>query len=91
MERRVPVRVLNQQTSAILAEVAEGHAVTITSGGKPVARLVGIVPGPLDALVAEGIAVGSTVGGPISLPDLTSGSGIDVAAAMASDREQERW
>ena len=91
MERRVPVRVLNQQTSAILAEVAQGHAVTITSGGKPVARLVGIVPGPLDELVGEGVATGSTVVGPLSLPDRTPGSEIDVAAAMASDREQERW
>ncbi len=91
MERRVPVRVLNQQTSAILAEVAHGHAVTITSGGKPVARLVGIVPGPLDDLVGEGIAIGATVGGQIRLPDVTLGSEIDVATALASDREQERW
>ena len=37
MEREVSVRKLNQQTSAVLKEVVEGHTVTVLSGGKPVA------------------------------------------------------
>jgi prevent-host-death family protein len=93
MERQVSVRELNQRTSAVLKDVAQGAAVTITSDGRPVARLVPIghaAPEVLDRLVAAGRAVAPTIAGPIQVPP-GYGEETDVAAALAADRDQERW
>ena len=58
MERRIAVRTLNQQTSAVLAEVVRGQSVTITRAGQPIARIVPIrPPSALDRLVAAGDAI----------------------------------
>jgi prevent-host-death family protein len=92
MERRIAVRTLNQQTSAVLNAVANGQEVTVTSAGRPVARIVPVAPASeLDRLVSAGEAIAPTVRGPIALPPVTAGSDIDVAAAIARDREQEQW
>jgi prevent-host-death family protein len=93
VEKRITVRLLNQQTSAVLNEVAKGHAVTVTSGGRPVARIVPIASGPgvLGRLVEEGIAIAPTATGPIVIPPATPHSDVDIAAAIARDRDDERW
>ncbi len=93
MEREISVRMLNQQTSAVLNEVAAGTAFTVSSAGKPVARIVPLValPPGLAELVAEGTAVSPTHTGPVSLPPMTPRSDMDVAAALERDREAERW
>jgi len=93
MERRIPVRELNQRTSAVLSDVARGVAVTITSDGRPIARLVPVAgsSASLDRLVGAGRAVGPSVGGPVSMPRTSGDERIDVAAAMAVDRADERW
>ncbi|HEY8695321.1 MAG TPA: type II toxin-antitoxin system prevent-host-death family antitoxin [Chloroflexota bacterium] len=93
MDRQIPIRVLNQQTSAVLSEVAEGHAITITNDGRPVARIVPLATemAALDRLVEQGLAIGPTVTGPIVIPPPTLHSDVDVAAAMARDRKEERW
>ena len=93
MERRIPVRELNQRTNAVLSDVARGIAVTITSDGRPIARLVPVVGDSptLDRLVGTGRAIGPSVGGPVSLPRTHGDQQIDVAAALAADRADERW
>jgi len=52
----VGVRALKQNASAVVAEAAAGGEVTITDRGRPVAQLVPIASGRLDALVAAGRA-----------------------------------
>lgn len=88
------VRELNQRTSAVLKEVTEGMAVTITSDGRPVARLVPIgrpASEVLDRLVATGGAVAPILAGPIRVPPAYGDEETDVAAALAEDRAEERW
>ncbi|MGA8016251.1 MAG: type II toxin-antitoxin system prevent-host-death family antitoxin [Candidatus Dormiibacterota bacterium] len=93
MERRVSVRRLNQQTSAVLAEVSRGRAVTITSGGTPVARLVPLpaTSPSLDRLVAAGRAVAPSSSGPLKPAPSAGDPQLDVAALLAADRASERW
>lgn len=90
---RVPVRELNQHTSAVLARVQTGETVEITKDGKPVARLVPIDKGRsfLDRMVAEGRAVAPTLSGPIPMPQVHGDPDLDVAAELVADRERERW
>jgi prevent-host-death family protein len=92
VERRIPVRELNQRTSAVLSDVARGIAVTITSDGRPIARLVPVAGDSptLDRLVGTGRAVGPSVGRPVSMPPTYDDERIDVAA-LAADRADERW
>jgi prevent-host-death family protein len=94
VERQVSVRELNQRTSAVLKDVATGTAVTITSDGRPVARLVpigGAAPELLDRLVATGRATAATVTGPIPVPPTYGDEEKDVAAALVADRDLEPW
>jgi prevent-host-death family protein len=93
MERRVPVRELNQHTSAVLAEVANGVAVTITKDGRAVARLVPVTAGSptLDRLVEEGRARAATIAGPIPMPPPGGDEILDVGQLLAESREDERW
>lgn len=92
MEQQIPVRELNQRTSAILSLVAQGQAVTITRDGRPIARLVPITFGSpyLDRVIAAGLAIAPTVEGPLPTPPLTAHPEKDVAALLVSDREHER-
>jgi len=89
----VSVRRLNQQTSAVLDEVARGVALTVTSAGRPVARLVPIraETSALDELVATGRATGPAVIGPLPMPPLYGGESVDVAALLVAGRDGERW
>lgn len=51
----VGVRELRDGLSRHLASVSEGHSITVTDHGKPVARIVPIgAPTSLERLVAEG-------------------------------------
>jgi prevent-host-death family protein len=93
MERHIPVRELNQHTSAVLREVAKGVAITITSDGRPVARLVPLSGGSaaLDRLAAAGRATVPRLRAPIVMPRADTADGTDVAAALVADRRDERW
>ena len=93
MERRVSVRELNQQTSSVLAEVARGSAVTVTSDGRPVARIVPLagLSADMDRRVAAGLATGPTKSGLVPPPPVAGDSRLDVAALLAEDRSSERW
>ena len=90
---RIGVRELNQQTSQVIERVKRGEVVEVTERGRLVARLVPVVPAPeaLERLVAEGRAVPATVTGPIPMPPVLGDPDVDVGAAIAASREEERW
>jgi len=77
----------------VLAEVARGGAVTITSGGRDVARLVPAVEAPatLARLIERGAVRAPTLGGAVPLPPPPGDAERDVAARLVADRDAERW
>lgn len=92
VERQIPVRELNQHTSAVLDRVAKGQAVTITRDGRPIARLVPVAGASsfLDGLVAQGLARAPVAHGPLCPPPNDPGTVPSVADLLVHDREQER-
>ncbi|SNS46501.1 type II toxin-antitoxin system Phd/YefM family antitoxin [Actinacidiphila glaucinigra] len=90
---RIPVRELNQNTSAVLARVQHGETLEVTVSGTPVARLVPVSGSQsvLDRMVAEGRATPPAASGPIPAPPVLGDPGIDTAAALVAMREEERW
>lgn len=92
MEEQVPVRELNQHTSAVLDKVAKGTAITITRDGRPIARLVPIAASStaLDRLVATGLVTAPAVREPLPVPaSYGEESGQDVARELVADRDAE--
>ena len=91
--KEISIRTLNQQTSAVIAEVLQGGAVTITNGGKPVARIIPVtdLTEELNDLVRCGLAIAPTQEGPVPAPPPTAGSDIDIAREIAREREDSRW
>ncbi len=87
----MPLRELNQHTSAVIEAVARGASVVITRNGRPVARMVPVSPAAsgLGQLVAAGRATAPTIQGPIPAP-LAGDNGIDLARAVSADRDGER-
>lgn len=87
------MRELNQQTSRVLALVRAGETVEVTDRGEAIARIVPIVPegGVLARLVTEGRVTGPTVRGLLPLPPVLGDPQLDVAAALAEARAEERW
>jgi prevent-host-death family protein len=51
----IGIREFRDGLSRHLAQVREGHAITITDHGKPIARIVPVGPTKLQCLVAEGL------------------------------------
>jgi prevent-host-death family protein len=90
---QVAVRELNQHTSRVLARVRAGETVEVTDRGEPIARLVPIVGAEpvLARLVAQGRASAPAVMGPMPMPPVLGDPEVDVAAELASAREDERW
>ncbi|HEX6468097.1 MAG TPA: type II toxin-antitoxin system prevent-host-death family antitoxin [Streptosporangiaceae bacterium] len=90
---RIPVRELNQNTSAVLARVERGETLEVTVSGRPVARLVPIEGGHsvLDRLVAQGRAIAPQTAGPVPMPPVLGDPTINVAEDLAAAREEERW
>ncbi|MCP3802506.1 type II toxin-antitoxin system prevent-host-death family antitoxin [Allokutzneria sp. A3M-2-11 16] len=90
----IGVRELNQNTSAALQRVRDGHAYTVTDRGVPIAHLIPVQPGDpvLDQLVSTGRARPPQIPqGPVPMPPVLGDSDVDSAAALAADREDERW
>jgi prevent-host-death family protein len=90
---RIPVRELNQNTSAVLARVQRGESLEVTVSGTAVARLVPvtITQSLLDRLVAEGRATAPVASGPVPLPPVLGDPAVDAAADLAALRDEERW
>jgi prevent-host-death family protein len=89
---RIPVRELNQNTSAVLARVQRGESLEVTVSGAAVARLVPIEPSRnlLDRLVAEGRAVPPTATGPVPMPPVLGDTDVDAASVLVDMRDEER-
>jgi prevent-host-death family protein len=89
----IGVRELNQNTSQVLARVSGGESIEITDRGRPIARLVpvGDDRSSLAKLVATGRAVAPTSTGRVPLPPKLGEDNVDVAATLASMRDEERW
>jgi prevent-host-death family protein len=89
----IGVRELNQNTSQVLARVSGGESIEITDRGHPIARLVpvGDDRSSLAKLVAAGRAVAPTSTGRVPLPPKLGEDNVDVAATLASMRDEERW
>ncbi|MFD3327157.1 type II toxin-antitoxin system Phd/YefM family antitoxin [Streptomyces sp. NPDC058611] len=90
---RIPVRELNQHTSAVLARVQRGESLEVTVSGTAVARLVPVTATQslLDRLIAEGRATAPLSSGPVPLPPVLGDPEIDVAAELSAVRDEERW
>lgn len=89
----IGVRELNQNTSQVLARVSGGESIEITDRGHPIARLVpvGDDRSSLANLIAAGRAVAPTSTGRVPLPPKLGDDNVDVAATLASMRDEERW
>lgn len=76
----VGVRDLRDGLSRHLASVREGHTITVTDHGRPVARIVPVdVPTKLEQLVAEGrVTPGRRTRRDLPAPIETSGSVSDL-------------
>jgi prevent-host-death family protein len=88
---RIPVRELNQHTSAVLARVVGGESLEITVSGKPAALLVPIESGSagLADLVRRGRLIPATDPGPPALPEGEIDTVTD-SAQVVSDLREER-
>lgn len=86
----IPVRELNQHTSAVLARVAGGETLEITVSGRPAARLV-----PIDSsehgiadLVRRGRLIPASDPTPPALPPGELDLSIDSAEVISALREE---
>jgi prevent-host-death family protein len=83
----VGIRDLKQFASAIVAKAAAGEVITITSRGKPVARLTPIPGSRLHELTEAGLVVPASRG-TSDLPDPIVGA--SVSKILTELREEER-
>ncbi|MEU8226988.1 type II toxin-antitoxin system prevent-host-death family antitoxin [Kribbella sp. NPDC048915] len=88
---KIPVRELNQHTSAVLARVANGETLEITVSGRPAARLV-----PIDDdtsvradLIRRGRLIPASNPGPLRLPPGEVDKTVD-STDIISDLREER-
>jgi prevent-host-death family protein len=87
--KQVGIRALKQNASAVVAAAAAGEPVTITDRGRPVAQLVPLPKGHLEALVNAGRARPATrrfadLGAP------PRSSGAPLSELLATMRDGER-
>jgi prevent-host-death family protein len=87
----IPVRELNQHTSAVLARVAGGESLEITVSGRPAARLVPIddAESGLADLVRRGRLIPASDPAPPALPPGDPDLSID-STEIISDLREER-
>jgi len=88
----VSVRVLNQETSKVLARVKSGEEITLTERGEVIARIVPAAAGPLDALISSGRVQPATSHGPAPRPTIPMRHGDpDAGALLQRMRDEERY
>jgi prevent-host-death family protein len=85
---QIPIRELNQQTSATVARAQRGEALAITSNGRVVARLVPVEPSPLDNLIRQGRVIPATDHKPIPLPIGAVDATLDATDIVSELREE---
>ena len=89
----IPVRELNQHTSAVLKRVRSGEELLVSVSGKVVARLTPISEdeAALRELAAQGKVILATDTSPFTMPPVIGDPSINVAELLAQFREEERW
>lgn len=87
----VSIRVLNQQTSKVLARVKNGEEITLTERGEVIARIIPATAGPLDALISAGRVQPATTHGPAPRPTVPMRDGLDAGALIQRMRTEERF
>ena len=66
----VSIRMLNQETSKVLARVKRGEEITLTERGEVIARIIPASAGPLDALISAGRVQPASARGPAPCPTI---------------------
>lgn len=91
--RVIPVRELNQHTSAVLKRVQSGEELLVSVSGKVVARLTPISRDEsfLRGLAAKGQAVLATDPGPFPVPPPQADPSIDSAELIRRLRDEEEY
>lgn len=87
----VSVRVLNQETSKVLARVKRGEEITLTERGEVIARIVPASPGPLDSLISAGRVQPATAHGQAPRPMIPMRGGLDAGKLLERMRAEERY
>ena len=89
----IPVRELNQHTSAVLKRVRSGEELLVSVSGKVVARLTPIShdEAALRELAAQGKVILATDTGPLAMPPVIGDPSVNVAELIAQLRDEERW
>jgi prevent-host-death family protein len=86
----VGIRALQQNASQVVARAAAGETITITDHGRPVAEIVPVGRGRLDALIRAGLASAPTA----SIKDWVVPEG-PITSALSDElrraREEERY
>lgn len=88
------MRELNQHPSRVIGLVKNGETVEITERGRPVARVVPLIPDAsvLATLVRGGRALAPSASAwPIPLPPAIGDPSASAADEVAAARERERW
>lgn len=87
----VPVRMLNQETSSVLARVKRGEEIDITERGVVIARIVPAHPSPLGELIASGKFRPPTLEGPVPRPLGPVRTDADAGELIRTLRDEERF
>lgn len=87
----VSIRMLNQETSKVLARVKRGEEITLTERGEVIARIVPASAGPLGALISAGAVQPATVHGPAPRPTIPMDGGLEAGALLERMRDEERY
>ena len=93
----VTVSELNRQTAKVLDRIKAGESLEISEYGRPVARLLPVVPTTgaplLDRLIAQGRAIPAVNEGPIppTPPREDPEEGVSLSATLAEMRDDERY
>jgi prevent-host-death family protein len=89
----IPVRELNQHTSAVLKRVQSGEELLVSISGKVVARLTPISQdeAALRELAARGDVILATHAAPLTRPPRTGDGEIDSTDVISQLREEGGW
>jgi prevent-host-death family protein len=89
--REVSIRMLNQETSRVLARVKRGEEITLTERGEVIARIIPASASPLDELISSGRVQPATVRGPAPRPTIPMRGGPDAGTLLERMRAAERY
>jgi prevent-host-death family protein len=87
----VSMRMLNQETSKVLARVKRGEEITLTERGEVIARIIPASAGPLGALISTGRVQPATVRGPAPRPTIPMRGDVDAGTLLQRMRAEERY